>query len=303
MSADIHAGIHADPTRPQFVHLRLHSEFSVVDGTVRVEAAAAAAAADGQGALALTDLTNLFGAIKFYKACRGAGVKPILGADVWVEAPEGPDSRGQAAVGRLLLLAQGTAGYLNLCDLLSRAWLHGGPASGAAAKAPAVVKWAWLEACAEGLICLSGADAGLVGQALLAGDEARAEALAQRLAALFPQQRFFIELQRAGAPQHEAHVQAAVPLASRLALPVVATHPIQFLEREDFLAHEARVCIAEGETLANPRRVKRFGEQQHFQSQAQMAPRRSPTAWPLPSAATWRWCWAKTACPTSQRPK
>jgi DNA polymerase-3 subunit alpha len=263
----------ADPTRPSFVHLRLHSEFSVVDGTVRVADAAAAAARDGQGALALTDLSNLFGAIKFYKACRSAGVKPILGADVWVEAPEGPDSRGQAAIGRLLLLVQDTRGYLNLCDLLSRGWLSAGPATGTAAKTPALLKWTWLEACAEGLICLSGGDAGLVGQALAAGDEARAEALATRLAAMFPQQRFFIELQRAGAPQHEVHVQAAVPLASRLGLPVVATHPIQFLEREDFLAHEARVCIAEGETLANPRRVKRFGEEQHFQTQAQMAER------------------------------
>jgi DNA polymerase-3 subunit alpha len=266
----------ADPTRPQFVHLRLHSEFSVVDGTVRVGDAATAAARDGQGALALTDLSNLFGAIKFYKACRGAGVKPILGADVWVEAPEGADSRGFVASGRLLLLAQNTRGYLNLCDLLSRGWLAaappaGGGVSASAGRQPALLKWGWLEQCAEGLICLSGADAGLVGQALAAGDEARAEALALRLAALFDGGRFFIELQRAGAPQHEAHVQAAVPLAARLKLPVVATHPIQFLEREDFLAHEARVCVAEGETLANPRRVRRFTEAQHFRTQAQMA--------------------------------
>jgi DNA polymerase-3 subunit alpha len=260
-------------TRSNFIHLRLHSEYSVVDGTVRVGDAAARAAGDGQGALALTDLSNLFGAIKFYKACRGKGVKPLLGADVWLE-PGDATSGDARQPGRVLLLVQNHRGYLNLCELLSRGWLAGAPATGAAAvKTQCQLKWAWLETLAEGLICLSGADGGPVGQALLAGDAPRAEALARRLAALFPQQRFVIELQRAGLATNEAHVQAAVPLAARLGLPVVATHPIQFLDREDYTAHEARVCIAEGETLGNPRRVKRFSEQQHFQTQAQMAER------------------------------
>ena len=121
----------------------------------------------------------------------------------------------------------------------------------------------------RGLIALSGADGGAIGIALLAGDVPRATALAQRLAALF-EGRFYIELQRAGLPGNEAHVKRAVALAARLKLPVVATHPVQFLEREDFEAHEARVCIAEGETLANPRRIKRFTPDQYFKSRAQM---------------------------------
>jgi len=242
-----------------FVHLRTHTEYSVVDGMLRIDALAAAARADGQGACAITDLGNLFGAVKFYNACRGQGVKPILGADVWLENAAGADKPAS----RLLLLVQDRTGYLNLSELLARAWV------GNVQRNQAQLKWEWLAERGQGLIALSGADGGAVGQALLAGETERAVELAQRLAGLFPG-RFFIELQRAGLPTNEAHVRAAVPLAAQLQLPVVATHPVQFLEADDFDAHEARVCIAEGETLANPKRIKRFTREQHFQTQAQM---------------------------------
>ncbi|MBL8312779.1 MAG: DNA polymerase III subunit alpha [Rubrivivax sp.] len=246
-----------------FVHLRLHTEYSVVDGTLRIDAAAAAARADGQGALAISDLNNLFGAVKFYGACRGKGVKPILGADVLLE-PAAALPGGDRQPSRLLLLVQSNAGYLNLCELLARAWVHN------AQRAQAWLKWEWLQELGAGLIALSGADAGALGAALLAGDTERAQAMASRLASLFPG-RFYVELQRAGLPGNEEHVQAAVALAAQAQLPVVATHPIQFLHRDDFEAHEARVCIAEGEALANPRRVKRFSREQYFKTQAQMA--------------------------------
>jgi DNA polymerase-3 subunit alpha len=245
-----------------FVHLRTHTEYSVVDGTLRVDDAAAAAKADGQPALAITDLSNLFGAVKFYKACRGKGVKPIIGADIFVE-PEQAIPGSTPAATRLLLLAQNRQGYLNLCELLARGWVQN------AQRAQAWITWDWLAELSGGLIALSGADLGAVGQALLAGDTERARAVAQRLSRLFPG-RFYIELQRAGLPQHEPHVRAAVPLAAALGLPVVATHPIEFAEPDDFDAHEARVCVAEGETLANPKRVKRFGREQYFKTQAQM---------------------------------
>jgi DNA polymerase-3 subunit alpha len=251
------------PVAP-FVHLRLHSEFSVVDGMLRIADAAAAARADGQGALALTDLNNLFGAVKFYQACRAQGVKPILGADLVMEPWPGAAER---ATSRLLLLVQDTRGYLNLCELLSRAWVGNAPQ--ASARGIAQVRWEWLPALADGLIALSGGDLGALGQALLAGDADRARELAGQIARWFPG-RFYVELQRAGAPAQEAHVRAAVPLAAALGLPVVATHPIEFLEADDHEAHEARVCIAEGETLANPRRVKRFTREQHFKSAAAM---------------------------------
>ncbi len=242
-----------------FVHLRTHTEYSVVDGTLRVDAAVAAARADGQPALAITDLANLFGAIKFYKACRAKGLKPLIGADLWMQ-PEGSEKTPS----RLLVLVQNQRGYLNLCELLAKAWTSNSQ------RAQAWVRWEWLDRLGEGLIALSGAEAGAVGMALLGGDPARAEAIALRIAAQFSG-RFYIELQRAGLAGQDALVRVSVPLAARLGLPVVATHPIQFFEVDDFDAHEARVCVAEGETLANPRRVKRFSRDQYFKTSAEMA--------------------------------
>jgi DNA polymerase-3 subunit alpha len=241
-----------------FIHLRAHTEFSVVDGSLRIDEMVAAAADDAQGALAITDLSSLFGAIKFYRAARTAGVKPIVGADLWIE-PAGAEKTPT----RLLLLAQSRQGYLNLCELISRSWLDN------VQRAQAWIKWDWLETLGEGLIVLSGAEQGAIGQALMSGDATRAQTLAQRLDALFPG-RFYLELQRAGLPGNEAHVRAAVKLAAACDLPVVATHPMQFLTPDDFEAHEARVCVAEGEMLANPKRLKRFSREQHFKTQAHM---------------------------------
>ena len=249
--------------RMSFVHLRTHTEYSVVDGTLRIDAVAEAARADGQVALAITDLSNLFGTIKFYQACRSVGVKPLIGVDIWLE-PSPSTGGGDKNASRLLLLVQNNEGYLNLCEMLARGWVDN------AQRTQAWIKWAWLAELGDGLIALSGADLGALGVSLLAGDAERAHAVAQRLRALFPG-RFYIELQRAGLTSNEAHVRAAVALAAQLQLPVVATHPVQFLEGLDFEAHEARVCVAEGDTLANPRRVKRFSPEQSFKTQAQMA--------------------------------
>ncbi|MBB5204113.1 DNA polymerase-3 subunit alpha [Inhella inkyongensis] len=251
----------------QFAHLRVHTEFAVVDGTLRVDDAVKAAAKDGQVAMAITDLANLFGAVKFYKAARKKGVKPILGAEVWLE-PEGQTTPGVQAPppSRLLLLVQNSQGYLNLCELLSRAWV------GNVIRNQACVKTEWFAELGAGLICLSGFGLGPLATLLQSGDEARADALAQQLAQAFPG-RFYIELQRVKGLSQERLLRASCSLAARLGLPVVATHPIQFLEEEEFNAHEARVCIAEGETLDNPKRVKRFTPDQHFQTQAEMVAR------------------------------
>ena len=242
-----------------FLHLRLHTEFSVVDGTNRIDEVVKAAAADGQAALAITDLSNLFGAIKFYKETRAKGVKPIIGAEVYLEGL-GKDA---AATSRLVLLVQNQQGYLNLSELLARAYTQN------VVKSLPVVKLAWLRQCHEGLIALSGAQAGAVGQALVQGDVERAHEAALQLAAVFPH-RFYIELQRAGRADDEAHVGAAVQLAARMKLPVVATHPVQFAQQDDYEAHEARVCIADGEILGNAKRVRRFTREQYFKTSAQM---------------------------------
>ncbi len=242
-----------------FVHLRLHTEFSVVDGTNRVDEIVKAAAADHQVALAITDLNNLFGAIKFYRQARGAGVKPLIGAEVMVQGL----AKDPSQLSRMVLLVQGQQGYLNLCELLSRAWTQN------VVKAQGVLKPAWLHELGEGLIVLSGAQAGPVGQALVQGDETRAAEVALQLASMFPH-RFYVELQRAGRADDEAHVSAAAQLAARLKLPVVATHPVQFTQADDYEAHEARVCISEGEILGNQRRVRKFTREQYFKSAAQM---------------------------------
>jgi DNA polymerase-3 subunit alpha len=242
-----------------FVHLRLHTEFSVVDGTNRIDDIVRAAAADGQPALAITDLGNLFGAIKFYKEARSKGVKPLIGAEIVMEGL----GKDPGVLSRMILLVQGHQGYLNLSELLARAWTRN------VVKAQAVVRLEWLKELSEGLILLSGAQAGPVGQALVQGDAARATDLALQLASIFPH-RFYLELQRAGRHDDGVQVAGAVQLAARLNLPVVATHPVQFTTRDDYEAHEARVCISEGEILGNPRRVRRFTPEQYFKSTAEM---------------------------------
>ena len=244
-----------------FVHLRIHTEFSVVDGTNRIDELVAAAAQDQQPALGISDLSNLFGTVKFYKACRKAGIKPLIAADVWVQVP-GKESGAPPA--RLLLLVQNHRGYLNLSELLTRAWTRG------VERANAVISLAWLSELNEGLIALSGAQRGAVGQALVQGDDARAVSAALHFAGIFPH-RFYLELQRAEQTDDVRHVNAAVQLAARLNLPVVATHPVQFLTYDDYEAHEARVCISEGEILGNARRLRKFTREQYFKSHAQMS--------------------------------
>ena len=248
---------------PAFVHLRLHSEYSIADGMVRLDEAVARAAGDGMPALALTDLANLFGMVKFYSGARGRGVKPIVGCDVWVApAATGEGERDRPA--RLLLLVKHRGGYLRLCELLTQAYF--GPRSRGR---PEISRAAFANGDNSGLIALSGAALGDVGQSLLMGSHAPAEAAAREWARLFPDS-FYIELQRYGQPQAEQLVAASVALAAGLNLPVVATHPVQFLDRDDFRAHEARVCIAEGYVLADPRRPRVFTEEQYFKSQAEM---------------------------------
>jgi DNA polymerase-3 subunit alpha len=246
-------------TAPCFVHLRVHSEYSITDGIVRIPELVDAAVADHMQAAALTDLMDVFGLVKFYKEARGKGLKSIAGADCWVENPDDP-----ANPQRLLLLVADHGGYLHLSDLLTRAYtLPNRPEK-------AQLKREWLaETGTGGLIALSGFADGDVGQALAAGHEALARQRATAWAGLFPD-AFYLEVQRAREAD-EPLVQAMADLASGLGLPLVATHPVQFLKKEDFRAHEVRTCIAEGRTLADPRRAHRFVESQYFKTQAEMA--------------------------------
>ena len=242
----------------------MHSEYSIVDGLVRIDDIVKAAAKDGQAALAVTDLANLFCMVRFYKEARGKGVKPIAGCDLWIT-----NDADREKPFRLLVLIKSRHGYLQLCEVLSQAWLSN------QYKGRAEVRMEWLEALrhqdgGNGLIALSGAGMGDIGQAIDNGNLAQAEACARRWAEIFPG-AFYLELQRAGQANMELQVRQSVALGAKLGLPCVATHPIQFQSPEEFIAHEARTCIAEGEIMANARRVRRFNEQQYFKSQAEMA--------------------------------
>jgi DNA polymerase III subunit alpha len=249
---------------PAFVHLRCHSEYSIVDGTVRIGDYVKAAKQDGMPALALTDLANLFGAVKFYNSARGKGLKPILGCDVWVENALQRDQPQ-----RMLLLVQNAQGYRHLCELLSRAYLEN------QYRERAEIKAEWLQDKNAGLLMLSGFLAGDIGQALQAGNRTQALQAARQWAQIF-EGRYYLEVQRVHEPgsqesrAQELCIQQTVLIAQELDLPLVATHPIQFQTPDDFMAHEARTCIAEGYVLADKRRPKRFLASQYVKTQAEM---------------------------------
>jgi DNA polymerase-3 subunit alpha len=244
-----------------FVHLRLHSEYSIVDGMIRIDDAVAAAVADKMPALALTDLSNVFGLVKFYTAARKAGVKPIIGCDVWITHDTERDLPY-----RLLLLCQSRDGYLKLTEWLTRAYRSN------QYRGRAEIRREWFAEGTTGLIALSGFRGGDVGDCLGQDNEAGAARAATAWAKLFPD-RYYLEVQRAGHSNDDALTRATVRLAAELDLPVVATHPVQFLRRDEFRAHEARVCIAEGHTLADARRPRRFTPEQYFTTQEEMAKR------------------------------
>ena len=248
---------------PTFVHLRLHSEYSVTDGIVRLDDAVARAVSCGMPALALTDLANFFGLVKFYTAARSKGIKPVLGCDIFLANEADPERPY-----RLLLLCRSRQGYRQLCELLSRAYLA--PRLRGRAE---ITRQMLHDVGVDGLIALSGAACGDVGDSLLQGNRKQAASRARYWAGLFPG-AFYLEVQRAhprGQAQQESLLAATAALAADLGLPLVATHPIQFLERDDFKAHEARVCIAEGYMLADRRRPKLYTEEQYFKSAEEMA--------------------------------
>lgn len=240
--------------RTGFVHLHVHSEFSLADGIISVPDLVAAAAKQGMPAVAVSDLANLFGLVKFYRAAVAAGIKPIVGTDAWLENPVD----GHKPY-RLTILCQDRTGYRNLCQLLTRAYTecqHSGRPC---------MRRDWFRQHGAGLIILSGAEDGEIGQALLSGNHALAGQLADEYASLFPG-RFYLTLRRIGQPMQEESVHATVNLAQRVRLPVVATNSVCFLDTADFGVHEIRVCIQDGRTLSDSRRPRLYTEQQYFRS-------------------------------------
>jgi DNA polymerase III subunit alpha len=245
---------------PGFVHLRLHTEYSLIDSVVRVPDLIESVAAAAMPAVAVTDQSNLFAMVKFYRAALARGVKPIVGVDLLVHEP---GERQQPS--RITLLCQSQTGYRNITRLVSRAYQEGQK------RGVATIERSWLS-CGnvEGLIALSCAAEGDVGRALVNAREREADRALDFWLALFPD-RFYIELQRIGRAEDESYIAAAVAIAGRRGVPVVATNDVRFLKEDDFESHEARVCIHDGAFLADPGRVRRYTRQQYLRTPEQMA--------------------------------
>lgn len=242
-----------------FVHLRMHSEYSFRDSTIRLKQVVHKATAAGMKALACTDAGSIFGGVTFYKACLGQGLKPIIGVDAWIRNPS--DAHHPS---KLLLLCANAHGYHTLCNLLTKAWLE----NQVDEKGLIEEEWLTEENC-EGLIAISGFHEGAIGRSLLNNKNFSAEEEAEKLHSIF-KDRLYLELQRAGRKFDEELVTETIKLANKLKLPVVATHPIQFQEADGYLDHEIRCCIAQGTTLANPNRVKEYTEEQYFKTKEEM---------------------------------
>jgi DNA polymerase-3 subunit alpha len=245
--------------KPAFVHLHVHSEFSLVDGVARIKPLVQAAASKNMPALALTDQNNMFALIRFYRAAMNAGIKPICGAELYLRDAE--DSNNPF---RLVLLVQNNQGYRHLTELISRSYQEGQHLG------RPMVDLAWLnpQNCA-GLIALSGARDGDIGRALLADSPELAEQRLRYWLGLFAD-RFYIQLVRTGREHEEAYLHASVALATKCQVPVVASNAVCFLTPEDFDAHEVRVCIHDGRTLDDPRRPHLYSKQQYLRSAEEM---------------------------------
>ncbi|EOG7751215.1 DNA polymerase III subunit alpha [Vibrio cholerae] len=243
---------------PKFIHLRIHSDFSMVDGLSKVPPLVKKVAAMGMPAMALTDFTNLCGLVKFYSTAHNCGVKPIIGADFTLQSEEFGDE-----LTKLTLLAKNNVGYKNLTLLISKAYLRGH------VQHQPVIDKEWLVEHAEGLIVLSGGKSGEVGRALLKGNQQQVERCIEFYQTHFAD-HFYLELIRTGRADEESYLHFALDVAEQYDLPVVATNEVVFITEESFEAHEIRVAIHDGYTLEDPRRPKNYSPKQYLRSEAEM---------------------------------
>jgi DNA polymerase-3 subunit alpha len=242
-----------------FVHLRLHTEYSLVDGIVRVPELMSAVAAARMPAAALTDQSNLFAMVKFYKEAQAAGIKPVIGVDAWIREPG-----ERVAPTRIVFLCQNLGGYRRLTQLVTRSYLEGQHRS------VPMMDRAWIDAeSLQGLIVLSGGVEGDIGQAFARGRDDEAARCLDRWQS-YCGDRFYLEIQRTGRAGERVSSEACMELAQSRGVGAVATNDVRFLTRAEFEAHEARVCIHDGAQLADPSRVRRYSEEQYLKTPAEM---------------------------------
>ncbi|CAA0115689.1 DNA polymerase III subunit alpha [BD1-7 clade bacterium] len=244
-------------SEPTFVHLKVHSQFSLIDSLASVKSLVKNSHKLGMPAIALTDQANFFGLVKFYKAALGAGIKPIAGSDFIFR-----DELGDDCI--ITLIAMNDKGYKNITEIISLAYLKG------QSHGIARVELEWVETYREGILALSGAKFGDAGKRMLSGKIDDARRCLERWKALFPD-RFYVELQRTSRPGEETYLHEAVALAQSLDLPVVATNDVRFISSDDYEAHDARVCIHDGDVLDDAKRPRRYSDQQYLKSPEEMA--------------------------------
>ncbi len=240
-----------------FVHLHLHTEFSLIDGLIKIDALAAKAADSGMPAIAVTEQGNTFSAVKFYRAMHKRGVKPLIGAEIKVMgiSQDEPSS--------IVLLCQHIEGFQNLSRLITQSFTEG------QFRGNPLVQFDWLKNYNEGLIVIDCADAGDFSNSTLLQDNAKIENNIEKWLSVFPD-RYYFELQRIGRKGQDNYIHDAINYAEKYSVPLVATNNVRFIEEDDYEAHEARVCIQQGYTLNDPRRVKQYTDQQYLRTNEEM---------------------------------
>ncbi len=241
----------------QFVHLHIHSEYSLKDSIVRIKPLISTLAEQGMPAVALNDHSNMFALVKFYRAAMAAGIKPLVSVDCLIRDPD------HQHFYPLTLFALNNDGYMNLSRLISEAYLKG------QSNGEALIEYRWLQQWKDGILALSGGMDGEIGQWILKGDKEKAIKITKRMMSLFPD-AFYLELCRVAKPQEEFYIHTALDIAEETGCPVVATNDVRFMDADDFEAHEARTCIFEGRVLADPNRPKNYTPQQYLRTEQEM---------------------------------
>lgn len=248
-----------------FVHLHVHSEFSLLDGACRIDEMAQRAADMGQTALAITDHGVMYGAVAFYKACQKAGIKPIIGCEVYVAARGMTDREygTDSNYSHLILLCRNETGYHNLCYLVSEAFISG-------FYVKPRIDWKLLSEHAEGLICLSGCVAGEIQQKIIRGDYDGAKAKALELRELFGEDGFYLELQAHGIRDERIAAEGLVKLHRETGIPLVVTNDAHYTKKEDARNQDVLMCIQMGKTIDDPDRMKFEGSEFYLKTEEEM---------------------------------
>ena len=248
-----------------FVHLHVHTEFSLLDGACRIDQVAKRAAELGMPALAVTDHGVMYGAVAFYKACKAAGIQPIIGCEVYV-APRTRHDKEQKDrdYSHLVLLCRNETGYHNLCRLVSISFTEG-------FYVKPRIDWELLEQHSEGLICLSGCVRGYIPQNILRGDYDEAKRKALELRDLFGEDSFYLEIQNHGIPDEERASAGLVRISRETGIPLVLTNDAHYINKEDAYYQDVLMAIQTGKSVSDPDRLKMATQELYLKSEEEMA--------------------------------